>query len=63
MKFNDDKTIVDSGTTDIFFPTKVFQEVKKTFSDYFKVSQQHKYTAHPIYNNKYCIHHELFVLS
>lgn len=38
MKFNNDKTIVDSGTTDIFFPMEVFKEVKNIFTDYFKVS-------------------------
>lgn len=38
VKFNNDKTIVDSGTTDIFFPTDVFHEVKDTFANYFKVS-------------------------
>ena len=38
IQFNNDKTIVDSGTTDIYFPTEVFQEVKNSFSDFFRVS-------------------------
>ncbi len=38
VKFNNDKTIVDSGTTDVFFPTEVFHEVKNTFASFFKVS-------------------------
>jgi beta-site APP-cleaving enzyme 1 (memapsin 2) len=35
-EFNNDKTIVDSGTTDIYFPVKVFEEIKTSFTDFFK---------------------------
>ena len=40
MQFNTDKTIVDSGTTDIYFPDKVFQAVKGCFTEYFKVGSE-----------------------
>ncbi|CAI8027696.1 Beta-secretase [Geodia barretti] len=35
-EFNTDKTIVDSGTTDIYFPEKVFEAIKDCFTEYFK---------------------------
>ena len=34
---NNDQSIVDSGTTDVFLPETVFAEVKKAFIDNFKV--------------------------
>lgn len=38
-QFNNDQSIVDSGTTDIFFPKAVFAEVMEAFAAHFKVWQ------------------------
>lgn len=38
-QFNNDQSIVDSGTTDIFFPKAVFAEVMEAFAAHFKVCQ------------------------
>ena len=37
IQFNNDQTIVDSGTTDIFFPKKVFSKVKQIIISHFQV--------------------------
>ncbi len=37
-QFNNDQTIVDSGTTDIYLASRAFKAVLNTFLDYFKVS-------------------------
>ena len=38
LQFNRGATIVDSGTTDIYFPQTVFNKIKDTFIDHFRVS-------------------------
>lgn len=37
MQFNNDQTIVDSGTTDIYLPTTAFNAVQDSFLQYFEV--------------------------
>ena len=37
LQFNNDKAIIDSGTTDIFLPKDVYEKVEDTFKGYFEV--------------------------
>ena len=45
MQFNNDKAIIDSGTTDIFLPKDVYEKVEDTFKSYFEVRSNCSRTA------------------
>ena len=37
LQFNNDKAIIDSGTTDIFLPIAVYEQVEAAFKEHFIV--------------------------